>query len=353
MTKAKKNKLLDEVVAEATTVRDSAIESAKVLIAEAITPQLQDVFAGRLREEEELDDDPHRKEPTEYDQGTNTDDTYTESEEFGDEYDDEEDVDEADDIEFDDEEEIDVEESDDMEFDDEEEVEFEEADDFVDDEIEGEDDIDAEIEELLRELEPADDEEDFEDIPTESDEFDDEEEIDLDVEEDFGNWDIDEIYLVDEEEELDDDPHRKEPTEYDLGTNKDDTYEALNVKLTESREVNNYLLKELKNVNLFNSKLTFACKLLSEESFTKPQKLKIVESLDRAKTVDEVKLIYTSLMETYRTGRRKSKKTLSEGASKTVRKLGKSKEEKEVISEAGMDNLSNRFQVLAGIPKTK
>ena len=55
-------------------------------------------------------------------------------------------------------------------------------------------------------------------------------------------------------------------------------------------------------------------------------------------------------METLRP--KKRKKSLLEGASKTVRTLAKSKADKQVIEESGMANFKERFQLLGGVRKT-
>ena len=62
-------------------------------------------------------------------------------------------------------------------------------------------------------------------------------------------------------------------------------------EVIELRETVEFLNEQLKNVNLFNSKLIFTFKLLTEENLTKVQKLKIVEAFDRCKKVREVRFI--------------------------------------------------------------
>lgn len=56
------------------------------------------------------------------------------------------------------------------------------------------------------------------------------------------------------------------------------------------------LKKEAKELNLLNSKLLFQNKLLLQENFSDDQKASIIKALDKAKTVNEAKIVY----ETYK-----------------------------------------------------
>jgi hypothetical protein len=77
------------------------------------------------------------------------------------------------------------------------------------------------------------------------------------------------------------------------------------------------------------------------------QKSKVVENLDRTSSVREVKLVYATLAESMNfTGtEKKTKKVVSEGASKPVASTAPAKE---IISE-NTNALAERFKQLANI----
>lgn len=58
------------------------------------------------------------------------------------------------------------------------------------------------------------------------------------------------------------------------------------------------LRNKLAETNLFNAKLVYTNKLLQNESLSKKQKAEIIERLDEAKNIREVKLVYDSLTKT-------------------------------------------------------
>ena len=105
---------------------------------------------------------------------------------------------------------------------------------------------------------------------------------------------------------------------------------------------------QLSESNLFNAKLLYANKLLQQEGLTSKQKVALVEALDEARSLREVRLIYKSLVsKSPKTGRRrigeqaKSRQVLG-SASRTTRSGASSKRDAQ-ISEA------KRWAVLAGI----
>ena len=77
------------------------------------------------------------------------------------------------------------------------------------------------------------------------------------------------------------------------------------------------------------------------------QKLKIVETFDRAQTTREIKLVYSTLAESYTDGGIITKKTsVKESAS---RKTGTTAPQRKIISEEYQ--VADRFKKLAGILK--
>ena len=104
---------------------------------------------------------------------------------------------------------------------------------------------------------------------------------------------------------------------------------------------------KLHEVNILNAKLLFTNKLFKEFALDNSQKLKIVETFDRAQTTREIKLVYTTLAEQFSDGGSIKRKSIKESASSAVGSTKPSKESKKVITEE--DNVAKRFKKLAGI----
>ena len=123
--------------------------------------------------------------------------------------------------------------------------------------------------------------------------------------------------------------------------------------LREHREVIQYLRGKLQEVNMLNAKLLFTNKLFKSFEMNGSQKMKVVETFDRATTMREVKLIYSTLAESFGGKRtapvRKTASRITEGmASKPV---GSTKPKTAPILAEGND-LRERFMKLAHIKKS-
>jgi hypothetical protein len=109
----------------------------------------------------------------------------------------------------------------------------------------------------------------------------------------------------------------------------------------------------INEVNLLNAKLLFANKLFRAHNMTNEQKVKVIETLDRTKSVREVKLVYSTLAENfkYTSITKTAKKSITEGIASKVTKSTKPAvaEQKQVIAESA--DFSDRFKKLAGIIK--
>ena len=121
--------------------------------------------------------------------------------------------------------------------------------------------------------------------------------------------------------------------------------ENLQTELDEHRDVVKYLRSKLNEVNLLNAKLLFTNKLFRSYGLSNDQKMKVVETFDRAKNLREVKLVYATMAESFGGGAKRGIKESKGSASKAVAST-KSKTRK-VISEAA--SLKNRFKKLANI----
>jgi dGTP triphosphohydrolase len=85
---------------------------------------------------------------------------------------------------------------------------------------------------------------------------------------------------------------------------------------------------------------------------TNEQKIKVIETLDRTKSVREVKLVFSTLAENFKytsTTNKTTKKSISEGIASKAVKSTAPKVAKAVITES--TQISDRFKKLAGIIK--
>ena len=123
----------------------------------------------------------------------------------------------------------------------------------------------------------------------------------------------------------------------------------LTSELEEHRSVVKYLRSKLNEVNLLNAKLLFTNKLFRAHGLTNGQKLKVVETFDRAKNLREVKLVFSTLAESFGNQATSTSKPIKESkgsASKAVAST-KPKSTPKVIEE-GFD-MKKRFKKLANI----
>ena len=133
---------------------------------------------------------------------------------------------------------------------------------------------------------------------------------------------------------------------------KEDAKEAvskLTSELEEHRNVVKYLRSKLNEVNLLNAKLLFTNKLFRAHGLNNEQKLKVVETFDRAKNLREVKLVFSTLAESFGNQATSTSKPIKESkgsASKAVAST-KPKSTPKVI-EDGFD-MKTRFKKLANI----
>ena len=130
-------------------------------------------------------------------------------------------------------------------------------------------------------------------------------------------------------------------------------YEALESELEETKAALNTVRTELNEVNLLNSKLLYVNRIFKANTLDEGQKLRVVETLDKAETAKEAKLIYETIKDTFNVAKSKKAsfknktKSLKEGIGMASKAAGRSTAKKEVIAES--DNMVNRFQKLANI----
>ena len=351
--------LLKEAIADAKAVRETALQNAKMALEEAFTPHLKSMLSAKLAEDDieegDYDDDMEREEDDEED-----------AEDMARMYRDDDDGEANVDIDIDaddddDEEEADesVSEEDIIEIDGvkyapvvSEEEHEEEEDDMETEEL----DLEAVIKELEQEIAESDNSDD--DLTEGEHEDDEDEKKDESVEE------VDEE-IVTEEEEEDDDKGKTDEQSTSSGIGKGTTVkqpsasdeedpgkgkvhegvETLQEELNEYKEAVTYLRDKLHEVNILNAKLLYTNRLFREFALSNDQKLKIVETFDRAQTTREIKLVYSTLAESYKDGGSvKKNEVVKEFASK---KSGGTAPKTKIISEE--NQVANRFKKLAGI----
>jgi hypothetical protein len=131
------------------------------------------------------------------------------------------------------------------------------------------------------------------------------------------------------------------------GQEKAKKMESVQAELKEYKEAVSFLKNKLHEVNILNAKLLFTNKLFKEYALDNNQKLRVVETFDRAQTTREIKLVYSTLCEQFGdNGSILTKKSIKESASA---KTGSTKPQKKIISEES--NVADRFRQLAGIIK--
>jgi|TARA_B100000287_G_scaffold168127_1_gene158644 hypothetical protein len=376
--------ILKEAIADAKAVRETALENAKIALEEAFTPQLKSMLSAKLKEdeleegepvledEEEEADDDEEEVPAE--EGTYEDEEFGDDE-HGDEEGGDEEVPAGDDDFGDDEDEDDVDEGiieiNGVQY---APVVSEEEDEEESDEEEV-DESNLDLEAVIKELEDEISEEEESNGDEEITE-DESEEEDSPVNEDDSEqeYEIDESLFTEEEDEESDEEEKVDEQSQTSGigsgdnkvnyaSNKDEEdIDGTGVKKAEFKEVydelNQYkeavgfLKDKLHEVNILNAKLLFTNKLFKEFILDNDQKLKVVENFDRAQTVREIKLVYSTIAEQLQENSNVSKKKIvkeSVGGSSKSTGSTKPSNPKKIISEE--NKVADRFKKLAGLIK--
>ena len=211
------------------------------------------------------------------------------------------------------------------------------------------DDVDSEIDEIIKELEAAADDE--ESYATEG-----EEEMEAPVAEpteapaeepvaEEDEIDLDEILR---EMGYGDEPAEEAP----VATEEEESGEELDALKAELKSVQSELgeaisvIKSLKGtineVNLLNAKLLYVNKLFRSFNLTNEQKSKVVETLDRTKNVREVKLVFSTIAESFKFGNGATKKTTAKLTESYASKPAQSTAPKQIIAED--NSAANRFK---------
>jgi len=275
------SQLLNEAVADAKAIRETAVQTAIARLTETFEPTVRELITTKLSEEEDEMEDEMEMEP----EAPDTDVMDMEPEAPAPEAP---------------------------------EAPAPEAPAAEDREIE-------ELEELLRELEAEEDDAVMDgygvDLETEN--------VDLETEKDdfVTEADLDEIIAELEGSDM----GEKEVDEKVELTASGEEWKNENAKLkadlAEAMSVIKQQKEAISEVNLLNSKLLFLTKVTNKHKMTPNQQYKILEAFDRAQSVREVKLIYATIVENLTAPAEKSPKVrnsrnkLSEAASTPVRAI--------------------------------
>jgi hypothetical protein len=357
------SKLLKEAIADAKAVRETALANAKIALEEAFTPKLQSMLSKKLQEELEGDESEEEVELTQENDvsseigggdgnkmpAAKAFTSAAESDELG-----AADVDKIS-AAIGSEDENAEKVAGITEGEEEEDVTGATPDTGMNEEEEM-DDVDSEIDEIIKELEAAADDE--ESYATEG-----EEEMAAPVAE---PTEAPAEEPVAEEDEIDLDEilremgYGDEPTEEaPVATEEEHSEEELDALKAELKSVQSELgeaisvIKSLKGtineVNLLNAKLLYVNKLFRSFNLTNEQKSKVVETLDRTKNVREVKLVFSTIAESFKFGTGATKKVTAKLTESYASKPAQSTAPKQIISED--NSAAMRFKKLAGIIK--
>ena len=125
-------------------------------------------------------------------------------------------------------------------------------------------------------------------------------------------------------------------------------------ELEETKSALETVRTELNEVNLLNSKLLYVNRIFKANQLDEGQKLRVVETLDKAETAKEAKLIYETIKDTFtvannkKTSFKNKTKSLKEGIGMASKAAGTSTApKKEILSES--NDMMTRFQKLANI----
>ena len=365
--------ILKEAIADAKTLRATALENAKIALEEAFTPRLKNMLSQKIQSEVEDQDEVEERM---YDENE-VEDGHEEMSEMGhmedEEMEDEVEVSEEEHMEDEDEhmededkhieeeemeDEVEVSEEEHMEDEDE---HMEDEGEHMEDEDEDELDLESVIKELEEELdtsavgdsenkEPSDSASDSSAIgqgpEAEGSDKDGgkENSDDEDVKEKV--MEAEESEMSDEDEEIDLEEVIKALSEEEATEDGDeeDSVDEMKTTLKEYKDTIGFLREKLNEVNLLNAKLLFTNKLFRGFGLNNNQKLSVVEQFDRTKNLREIKLVYTTLAESFKGN---GNKRVNESKGQASKPVASTAPKKEVLSEGA--EMKNRFKKLANL----
>jgi hypothetical protein len=389
---------LKEAIADAKTVKESAIANAKIALEEAFAPRIQSMLSAKLEEmdkedmddemddkveEAKKDDSDKMKEgmPKEAPRAKNKETRKTEDERSGNDLAEGDDDKELDEIlaELDKELSEETDSKDDSKNIEEDEDTDAEEEGYLDGEEDADEDMDEDEDIDLEDMSEEDLKKFIEDVIEDmvgageleaGESF--EDDVDVDVDED-GELEVEDDMETSVDVELDE---AKEKQGYDArlgdaegakhGKKKQDMKQRradsenmekadgrrkfagdskMKEELREAYATVKTLKSELNEINLLNAKLLYTNKIFKSKNLNESQKVKVLESFDKATTVKEAKLVY----ETINSGLKTKKTYINENLGRASKSAGMAvrKTTKQPIVES--NEMVMRFQKLAGI----
>ena len=351
------DKLLKEAIADAESVRETALANAKIALEEAFTPHLKSMLSKKLQAEMEGEDEESHDEGYHGEEEEEKVDEEMDSSGIG-AADNKEPEEEAGDT-------SDIGQGPESEGGDEEGGNEDENMEDAPDQAMGEgygmededeeapaegmhDEEDEDPEEVLRQLEAEMADEDEEEAPAEG--MHDEEEVEEAMEDEDEDKVEEGEHMEDEDEEVDEeidlDEIIKALTEEEGMEDEDEEVaeemEDEDSELEEYKKTVLYLKNKLSEVNLLNAKLLYTNKLFRSRNISEAQKMKVIEQFDRTTSVREVKLVYSTFAESIK------RKPVNESrrVSKASKPVASTKSKKPIIGEntdfkARMKKLAN------------
>jgi hypothetical protein len=301
---------LKDVIAEAKTIRETALVQAKLALEEAFTPHLQSILAAKLNELEEDKDEDEALENIAEEAMEETLDleallAETEDENLGEAKKDEEGEEEKAGEEAGEEGE-------------------EKADEKTEEEVDITELSPEEVEDYIRKIAAEEFEKleagQGEEIPGMGDEMGGEEEIDLDAELGEGEeLNLDEMKDEDEDKKMEENIEseiseddinidellaefglsEEEEVSENADADEDDSKSKMEEELAQALATIDELRSTLQEVNLLNAKLLYMNKVFKGQNLTESQKVQVVKTFDKAESAKEAKLVYESLISTF------------------------------------------------------
>jgi hypothetical protein len=349
--------ILKEAIADAKAVKETAIANAKIALEEAFTPFLQEKFAAKLAEIDEME---------------KNEDELSENKDDMDEYMYEEDMDEnmyekkdsMDEINLD---EL-LRELEDMEevindpkgpgahgniapssISDTDLMEAEEAEEEEEFDIESmsEEDLKSFIEDVISDMVEAGELEAGHEGMEDEVEVEDEEEEEVNLDELLREM-SDEIDY-DDLDKSNDDAYEKAFSSMDEARKMKKEKDEMKKELDEAYKALNKIQSELNEINLLNSKLLYSNKVFKAKNLTESQKVKVLAAFDKAASKKEAQLVYETVMENLN-AQTTTKRPMTESVrGMASRVIAGAQNTKQPIIE--VNSAFDRMQKLAGIKK--
>jgi hypothetical protein len=331
--------MLKEAIAEAKTIKETAIASAKAALEEAFTPALMAEFANKLNEMDEEKDEKVTEEMADenysMDEGEdfNLDEILAELGEGDNDM--EEGVYEA---------------EDDMDM----------GDMDMGDDMPSNDDLETMIKNILDQeisalidagkLEAGDDYEKDKEGGADEEEVDVDAEIDTDDTEKMDEEISIEELLAEIESLTIDEGKKKDPKAKKEDEKKDEKKEKKDDKEKELKEAYDAIAElkaELNEVNLLNAKLLYTNKIFKAKNLTESEKVRVLNTFDKAETVKEVKLVFETLTESLKATASKVS-PIKESLGSASRTIAAAPKQEQIIE---VNDAFARMQRLAGLRK--